>query len=94
MSEAPTQIRPGSGVVESPETTMSAFHSNFVQRALALAFAASAAFAPARVSAQTPMLSAATPVAPLAARAAVPYSVGEALTYRATFGGSRAGTAR
>jgi Protein of unknown function (DUF3108) len=73
---------------------MSAFHSNFVQRALALAFAASAAFAPARVSAQTPMLSAATPVAPLAARAAVPYSVGEELTYRATFGGIRAGTAR
>jgi hypothetical protein len=40
------------------------------------------------------MLAATSPVAPVAARAAVPYSVGEELTYRATFGGIPAGTAR
>ena len=40
------------------------------------------------------MLSATPPVAPVAVRAAVPYSVGEELTYKATFGGITAGTAR
>ena len=40
------------------------------------------------------MLSAAPPVAPVAAWAAVPYGVGEELTYKATFGGIPAGTAR
>jgi hypothetical protein len=73
---------------------MSAFDRKPAQRALALAFAASAAFAPARASAQAPMLSASTPVAPISGRAAVPYGVGEELTYRATFGGIPAGTAR
>src|SRR5215208_3878036 len=73
---------------------MSAFSSVSVQRALALAFAAAAAIAPVRLSAQATMLSAAPPVAPVAARAAVPYAVGEELTYRATFGGIPAGTAR
>src|SRR5215208_6048163 len=73
---------------------MSALHSVSVQRALALAFAAAAAIAPARASAQATMLSAAPPVAPVAAWAAVPYAVREELTYRATFGGLPAGTAR
>jgi hypothetical protein len=40
------------------------------------------------------MLSATSPVAPVAARAAVPFSVGEELTYKASFGGIPAGTAR
>jgi hypothetical protein len=40
------------------------------------------------------MLSAVRPATPVAARAAVPYSVGEELTYKATFGGIPAGTAR
>src|SRR5215208_7821137 len=65
-----------------------------MQRALALAFAASAAIAPVRLSAQTPMLAATAPVAAVTGRAAVPYSVGEELTYRASFGGIPAGTAR
>ena len=68
-----------------------------VQRVLALAFAASAAIVPDRLAAQVPMLSANSPVAPVApvvTRAAVPFSVGEELTYKATFGGIPAGTAR
>ena len=65
-----------------------------VQRVLALAFAASAAIAPVRLQAQTPMLAASAPVAPLVTRAAVPFNVGEELTYKATFGGIPAGTAR
>src|SRR5215217_2932825 len=73
---------------------MSASSSVSVQRALALAFAAAAAIAPVRLSAQATMLSAAPPVAPVAARAAVPYGVGEELSYRATFGGIPAGSAR
>src|SRR5215213_9947851 len=73
---------------------MSAFSSVAAQRALALAFAAAAAIAPIRLSAQATMLSAAPPVAPVAARAAVPYGVGEELSYKATFGGIPAGTAR
>src|SRR5689334_17851460 len=73
---------------------MSAFARNSVQRAVALAFAASAAFASSRVSAQAPMLSASTPAAPVSGRAAVPYAVGEELTYKAAFGGLPAGTAR
>src|SRR5215218_7545500 len=73
---------------------MSAFISVSVQRALALAFAAATAIAPVRLSAQAIMLSAAPPVAPVAARAAVPYGVGEELSYKATFGGIPAGTAR
>ena len=73
---------------------MSAFDRVPVQSALALAFAASAAIAPARLSAQAPMLSASSHVAPVSGRAAVPYGVGEELTYKATFGGIPAGTAR
>jgi len=73
---------------------MSAFSSVAAQRALALAFAAAAAIAPVRLSAQATMLFAAPSVAPVAARAAVPYGVGEELSYKATFGGIPAGTAR
>ena len=73
---------------------MSALSSVSVQRALALAFAAAAVIAPSLLPAQAIMLSAAPPVAPVAARAAVPYGVGEELTYKATFGGIPAGTAR
>jgi Protein of unknown function (DUF3108) len=73
---------------------MSALSSASVQRTLALAFTATAVIAPARLPAQGTMLSAAAPVAPVAARADVPYRVGEELTYKATFGGIPAGTAR
>ena len=55
--------------------------------AVALAFAAVAAIAPARVSAQAPMLAASWPMASVTARAAVPYGVGEELTYKATSAG-------
>src|SRR5215204_2334380 len=65
-----------------------------VQRVFALLFAAAAATAPVRLTAQTTFLAATRTVAPVAARAAVPYSVGEELTYKATFGGIPAGTAR
>jgi hypothetical protein len=68
-----------------------------VQRVLALAFAASAAIVPDRLDAQVPMLAATSPaasIAPVVTRAAVPFGVGEELTYRATFGGIPAGTAR
>ena len=73
---------------------MSALVGVSVQRVVALAFAASAAIAPVRVSAQAPMLAATSPLAPVAARAAVPFNVGEELTYKASFGGIPAGTAR
>ena len=62
--------------------------------ALALAFAASAAIAPAVLSAQVPALSATPPHTAVAARAAVPYGVGEVLIYKAHFGRLPAGTAR
>jgi hypothetical protein len=65
-----------------------------VQRVLSLAFAASAAITPLRLSAQAPMLATSTPVPAVSGRAAVPYGVGEELTYKATFGGIPAGTAR
>src|SRR5688500_17045342 len=77
-----------------PMTTMSARVGLSIQRVVALAFAASAVIAPARLSAQAPMLAATSPVAAGAARAAVPFSVGEELTYKASFGGIPAGTAR
>ena len=70
------------------------FQRSSVQRVLALLLAASAAFAPVRLFAQTPMLAATAPLASVGARAAVPYGVGEELTYKATFGGIPAGTAR
>ena len=73
---------------------MSALDRISAQRVIALAIAASAAIAPARLGAQMPMLSATAPVAPVVTRAAVPFSVGEELTYKATFGGIPAGTAR
>ena len=59
---------------------MSAFDRAPVQSALALAFAASVAIAPAPSFAQAPMLAATTPVASVSGRAAVPYGVGEELT--------------
>jgi hypothetical protein len=65
-----------------------------VQRVLALTIAAAAAIVPARLFAQSPLLAATAPVAPVAMRAPVPFSVGEELTYKATFGGIPAGTAR
>jgi hypothetical protein len=74
--------------------TMSALDSVSVQRVAALAFAAVAAIVPVRASAQLPMLAATSPAASVATRAAVPYSVGEELTYKASFGGIPAGTAR
>ena len=65
-----------------------------VQRVLALAFAATAAIVPVRLSAQASMLATSAPVAAVSGRAAVPYGVGEELTYKATFGGIPSGTAR
>jgi len=73
---------------------MAAFDPRPVRRAFALAFAASAAIASAPLGAQTPMLSASAALASVAGRAAVPYGVGEELTYKATFGAIPAGTAR
>jgi hypothetical protein len=64
------------------------------QSALALAFAASSAMGPAVLSAQAPALSAVPPLVAVSGRAVVPYGVGEALTYKATFGRIPAGTAR
>jgi hypothetical protein len=74
--------------------TMSALDSVSVQRVAALAFAALAAIVPVRASAQLPMLAATSPAPSVATRASVPYSVGEELTYKASFGGIPAGTAR
>jgi hypothetical protein len=65
-----------------------------VRRAFTLAFAASAAIASAPLGAQTPMLSASAALASVPGRATVPYGVGEELTYKASFGGIPAGTAR
>ena len=65
-----------------------------VRRVFAIAFAVSAAIVPVGLSAQTPMLAATAPVVPVVSRAAVPFSVGEELTYKASFGGIPAGTAR
>ena len=65
-----------------------------VQRLLSLALAASAVIVPAPAPAQSTMLAATPPLVTVNGRAAVPYSVGEELTYRATFGGIPAGTAR
>ena len=73
---------------------MSTFDRTPVRRAFALAFAASSAVASAPLGAQTPMLSASPALASVSGRAAVPYGVGEELTYKATFGGIPAGTAR
>jgi hypothetical protein len=59
------------------------------------AFVVAAAVVPAIAGAQTVDLAPTPPlIATGAARAAVPYAVGEELTYKATFGGLRAGTAR
>jgi hypothetical protein len=73
---------------------MSVFDRTPVRRGLALAFAVSAAMASAPLGAQTPALSASAALASVSRRAAVPYGVGEELTYKATFGGIHAGTAR
>ena len=73
---------------------MSASYGVSRQSALALAFAASAALAPAVLPAQAPALAATPPHPAVAARAAVPYGVGEVLTYKAHFGRLPAGTAR
>ena len=73
---------------------MSAFDRTPMRRGLALAFAASAAVASAPLGAQTPMLSASAALASVSGRATVPYGVGEELTYKASFGGIPAGTAR
>jgi hypothetical protein len=73
---------------------MSALQGTLRQSALALAFAASAALAPAGLPAQAPALSAKPPLPAVAARPVVPYGVGEVLTYKAHFGRIPAGTAR
>ena len=73
---------------------MSAFDRTPARRAFALAFAASVSTASAPLGAQTPMLSSSAALASVSGRAAVPYGVGEELTYKATFGGIPAGTAR
>jgi hypothetical protein len=73
---------------------MSALSRVPAQRMFALAFAASAAIAPARLAAQGSLLAATAPIAAISGRADVPYGVGEELTYKATFGGIPAGTAR
>ena len=56
------------------------------QSALALAFAASAAIAPAALLAQAPALSVTPTLPAVSGRAVVPYGVGEILTYKAHFG--------
>jgi hypothetical protein len=61
---------------------------------IAVASLAVAAVAPARGEAQPVQLAVASPVAPVAGRAPVPYRVGEELTYKAKFGAIPAGTAR
>jgi hypothetical protein len=73
---------------------MSALQGELRQSALALAFAALAALAPAWLPAQAPALSAKPPLPAVAARPVVPYGVGEVLTYKAHFGRIPAGTAR
>src|SRR5215207_2326922 len=73
---------------------MSALPGVSVQRLVALAFAAAAAIAPVRLSAQATMLASTAPAPAAGDWAAVPFSVGEELTYKATFGGIPAGTAR
>jgi len=73
---------------------MKAFERISRQRVLALAIAASAAIAGSSADAQAPLLAAASPTPAVGARAVVPFSVGEELTYKATFGGIPAGTAR
>jgi hypothetical protein len=61
---------------------------------IAVASLVVAAAAPAGVGAQPVQLAVASPVAPVAGRAPVPYRVGEELTYKAKFGAIPAGTAR
>jgi len=73
---------------------MSTLQGSSNRRVFALALAASAAIVPVHLSAQSPLLAATPPVAPVVARAAVPFNVGEELTYKASFGGIPAGTAR
>jgi hypothetical protein len=73
---------------------MSAHFRVPTQRVLALVIAALAVVAPARAIAQGSLLAATAPISAIAGRAAVPYGVGEELTYKATFGGIPAGTAR
>ena len=73
---------------------MSALSRVPAQRLITLAFAATAAIAPARAAAQGSLLASTAPIAAVTGRAAVPYGVGEELTYKATFGGIPAGTAR
>jgi hypothetical protein len=73
---------------------MSAALRNSVNRLLSLALATSAVIVPAPARAQSTMLATTAPLTTVGGRAAVPYNVGEELTYRATFGGIPAGTAR
>ena len=73
---------------------MSASYGVLRQSALALAFAASAAIAPAALLAQAPALSVTPPLPAVSGRAVVPYGVGEILTYKAHFGRIPAGPAR
>jgi Protein of unknown function (DUF3108) len=71
--------------------------SHFMHRFSRIVAAASlvgATLAAAPAAAQTARLSSATPIASLGGRPVVPFSVGEELTYRATFGVLHAGKAR
>jgi Protein of unknown function (DUF3108) len=72
---------------------MSAVTRALVQR-IAVASLVVAAVAVTRAKAQPVQLAVASPVTPVAGRAAVPYRVGEELTYKAKFGALPAGTAR
>jgi len=72
---------------------MSAIPRALVQR-VAIVSLAAVALSAARVDAQPVQLSVAPPVVPVGGRAAVPYRVGEELTYKAKFGAIPAGTAR
>ncbi|HTK49558.1 MAG TPA: DUF3108 domain-containing protein [Gemmatimonadaceae bacterium] len=58
------------------------------------ALVAAASVVPALAGAQTVDLAPSSPLLATGTRAPVPYAVGEELTYKATFGGLRAGTAR
>ena len=73
---------------------MSSVTTAFVHRIHSIVFALAAVVVAVPASAQTAHLSETSPVVAVGARAAVPYKVGEELTYKATFGVIHAGKAR
>jgi hypothetical protein len=70
------------------------FVSRTVVNRVVGAFVAATVAVPALAAAQAVDLAPSSPLLATGARAPVPYAVGEELTYKATFGGLRAGTAR